>query len=54
MSNDEIVHRGKRSWWDGSGKTLCGLRIENADRVVLPRVFGRTLCPACEAANKPR
>ncbi|WP_197043296.1 hypothetical protein [Saccharothrix sp. NRRL B-16314] len=53
MSNDDdLVHIGKRSWWDGTAKTLCGERWSAADRVVFPRVFGRKVCPACEAAQK--
>ena len=54
MSNDDVVHMAKRSWWDGSAKTLCGLQFEKPNRIVFPRLFGRKVCPACEAVNKAR
>jgi hypothetical protein len=52
--DDNLAHIGNRSWWDGSVTTLCGRKITKADRIVFPRVFGRTVCPACEAVKKAR
>jgi len=39
------VHRGTRSWWDGSVTTLCGLRIPQPRSVWWPTK--RDVCPAC-------
>ncbi len=44
------MHIGKRSWWNGSVRTLCGLVIpaSRSDQCV----FVRVTCPACKAAKK--
>ncbi|WP_199543432.1 hypothetical protein [Prauserella sp. PE36] len=47
----DVVHIGRRSWWSGKVRTLCGL-------VYLPGNeqeqgwFTRITCPACKAAEK--
>ncbi|GAB3671262.1 hypothetical protein [Saccharopolyspora tripterygii] len=44
----------KKSWWDGSMFTLCGMKIPGnravSDTWFLPRTGPD--CPACEALNK--
>jgi hypothetical protein len=52
MTADKFVHRGRKSWWDGSTTTLCGRRYPGGDRILLPRLSGYTVCPACEAAHR--
>ena len=47
----QIQHIGKRSWWDGSAKTLCGLKILKPDMVWFPSLSSSRTCPACLAAE---
>lgn len=44
-----ILHDGRRSWWDGTFHSACGLVFpQGASRVI----FARTNCPGCLAARK--
>lgn len=52
MAADGLIHRGNRSWWDGTATTLCGRRISDADSVWFPSLSGRERCPAFEAAHR--
>jgi hypothetical protein len=49
----QIMHRGKRSWWNGNVKTLCGLTLpgDTADSVWFPSLSGHKRCPACETVH---
>lgn len=46
------THDGKRSWWDGSVATLCGLRLESG--TFRETWFNGATCPACRAVKKQR
>jgi hypothetical protein len=48
-----VVHEGKRSWWDGTVTTLCGLKFGKSSK---PETvwFTSVSCPACKAARKGR
>lgn len=46
----EVMHIGKRSWWDGSVTTLCGWKLLDAERVWLSWLSGHTRCPGCQTA----
>jgi hypothetical protein len=48
---DEFTHVGKRSLWDGTVRTLCGLRLPKTARYLL---FVRVSCPTCRAAQKAK
>ncbi|GAB3003512.1 hypothetical protein LWP59_27645 [Amycolatopsis acidiphila] len=41
------THYGTRSWWDGTVRTLCGLRLPAEARYVR----GKATCPACLTAR---
>lgn len=41
------VHRGTKSWWDGTVTTLCGQKFETGDRVLFARAFGYDICETC-------
>lgn len=48
------VHGGKKSWWDGSVTTFCGItwtKHQGKARKV-QALFPRITCPACRAAKK--
>ncbi|MFI9008841.1 hypothetical protein ACIGNX_16605 [Actinosynnema sp. NPDC053489] len=49
---DKFVHRGRKSWWNGTTTTLCGRRYQGGDRILLPRLSGYTVCPDCDAAHR--
>jgi hypothetical protein len=53
MAKKDLVHEGKRSWWDGSVTSLCGLRFEASSK---PEFlwFTSVTCPACKAAMRRR
>lgn len=53
-TEEKFVHRGKKSWWNGITETLCGREYEGGDRVLFPRAFGYTVCPACERIHKTK
>lgn len=47
----DVVHEGKRSWWDGTVRTACGLKFgksSKSDNWLTTSVS----CPACKAARK--
>ncbi|WP_191984139.1 hypothetical protein [Amycolatopsis eburnea] len=48
----QYAHIGKKSWWSGDVKTLCGLILpsDNAKSLWFP-VFVKT-CPDCLAVQK--
>ncbi|GLZ36338.1 hypothetical protein Lesp02_85250 [Lentzea sp. NBRC 105346] len=48
----QIMHIGTRSWWNGSVKTLCGLKIREPGRVWFPSLSGNRVCPACKAIQQ--
>jgi len=52
MTGDDLIHIGERSWWDGSVRTLCGLRLPRADRIVLAWLSSIPTCPVCRAREK--
>ena len=39
------THYGKRSWWDGTVRTLCGQRLPAESRYK----GGKATCPTCQA-----
>lgn len=45
----DYVHYGKRSWWDSTVKTLCGMKLGSGSKHVM---FTGIDCPACKAAQK--
>jgi hypothetical protein len=47
-----FVHIGKKSWWNGVTRTLCGEKYEGGDKIRFPKFFGYTVCPACERIHK--
>lgn len=48
---DGVIHiEKKRSWWDGSSTTLCGLKIMQFKSV--SKLFNNVNCPGCAAADK--
>lgn len=46
---EELIHEGNKSWWDGTWKTLCGLRFKKATTYWFR---SQPTCPACIAAKK--
>lgn len=52
--SQQIMHLGKRSWWDGKVKTLCGLTIEDggAEKVWFPSLSRHKTCPSCDTVHK--
>ncbi|ROP39812.1 hypothetical protein [Saccharothrix texasensis] len=54
MSDDNLIHlQVKRSWWDGSALTACGLRVETPE-AVWTWFTDLSWCPTCKAADKAR
>jgi hypothetical protein len=49
--NEGVVHQGRRSWWDSSVKTLCGLKFQPGNEKE-EGFFTRVTCPACLAVRK--
>ncbi|WP_156077095.1 hypothetical protein [Saccharothrix sp. NRRL B-16314] len=49
----QIMHRGKRSWWNGTVTTLCGLTLpgNTTEGVWFPALSGHKPCPACETVH---
>lgn len=54
MASNEVIHSGDRSWWDGSLKTLCGLKLpkQQIKGRVWVNLRGVERCPTCERLNK--
>lgn len=53
MTTDDLLHRGKRSWWDGTVTTLCGRTMpDTAESVWFPSLSGRKRCPTCETVHR--
>jgi hypothetical protein len=51
----EVMHiQASRSWWDGSAKTLCGIKIPKPHTVWFAWMSSNPRCPSCEAAHKTR
>ncbi|WP_197289299.1 hypothetical protein [Saccharothrix sp. NRRL B-16348] len=50
----QVMHRGKRSWWNGDVTTLCGLLIpdDRAASVWFPSLSGNKRCPTCESVHR--
>ncbi len=44
------VHYGKKSWWDGTVTTLCGLKFSSKDSEYT--FMGSVTCPACKQAKR--
>lgn len=44
-----IKHIGKRSWWDGTFRSLCGLVVPGCD--TQPAGWFDRLCPGCKAVR---
>src|ERR1044071_4007976 len=44
--SNEVVHEGRKSWWDGKVHTKCGLTF-SADSKPEPGLFVRVTCPGC-------
>jgi hypothetical protein len=47
----DVVHQGRRSWWDGKVVTRCGITFPKG-REEQQGVFASVTCPACKAAKK--
>lgn len=45
------VHRGTKSWWDGTVKTMCGETLASGDRILFARFFGYDICETCEVLH---
>lgn len=43
----ELTHTGRKSWWNGQVKTLCGLVLERPEWVL-----ARTTCPTCKRLKR--
>ena len=51
MGKPDVIHvEASRSWWDGSSKTLCGLKIPKF--VAVSRLFNTVNCPTCAQRDK--
>lgn len=46
----DYTHDGKKSWWDGSYRSLCGMTLP-AQQVEVP-FFVSVTCPTCKAIKK--
>lgn len=51
MASTRYVHRGKRSWWSGDVKTLCGLTFRSRDVETPWFPSFMKACPVCEALH---
>lgn len=40
------VHIGKKKWWDGTVKTLCGITFKPGNHKY--EFFSSATCPACK------
>jgi hypothetical protein len=49
----EVIHTGRRSWWDGSVTTLCGLKF-NKDAAKEAGWLASPTCPTCKALKNRR
>jgi hypothetical protein len=47
----EPIHEGKQSWWDGTWKTLCGLKFEKARTYWF---VSEPTCTGCLAAKQKK
>ncbi|MET9231416.1 hypothetical protein [Lentzea sp. NPDC003310] len=54
MDEDMMHIAASRSWWDGSAKTLCGIKIAKPNTVWFAWLSSNPRCPACEALHKAR
>lgn len=51
-NNDaNVVHYGKRSWWDGSVTTECGLKFKSNNQKQEGWLTSVT-CPGCKSGAK--
>jgi hypothetical protein len=49
---DGVIHvEKKRSWWDGSSTTVCGIKIKKFKAV--SKLFNKVNCGACAQLDKP-
>jgi hypothetical protein len=48
----DFVHIGKRSWWDGTVTTLCGIQWSREEASRDHRWFPSPVCPTCKANRK--
>lgn len=47
----DYVHEGRKSWWSGNVKTVCGLTFPPSQEKQ-QGWFTSVSCPACKAAKK--
>lgn len=52
MSKELLHIEASRSWWNGSAKTLCGIKIPKPETVWFSWLSSKTKCPTCENLNK--
>jgi hypothetical protein len=52
MDSSRLVHRGKKSWWSGSVKTLCGLTLPAGTAKAPWFPIFLKACPGCEAVHQ--
>ena len=51
--NDDVLHLGKKSFWSGEVRTLCGLRFQpGKHKEELFWLLAGPKCPACKKAQK--
>jgi hypothetical protein len=48
--SSNVGHEGKRSFWSGKVRTLCGITFEPGEAEY--RWLSGVTCPACKAAKK--
>ncbi|MER5389030.1 hypothetical protein [Saccharopolyspora sp. NPDC002686] len=49
--HEHVMHKGKRSSWDGRGFSLCGKTFA-ASTIWEPFFYGGVTCEDCKAAKK--
>jgi hypothetical protein len=52
MGTARLLHRGKRSWWNGTVTSLCGLTVAARDVEAPLFTFLIKRCPTCEAIHQ--
>jgi hypothetical protein len=50
--NVPLVHKGKRSWWDDSFKTNCGIRFKKGDHRAQGLFEPGKPCADCASGKK--
>lgn len=44
----QVIHEGRKSWWNGTVRTLCGLVLEHPQKLW----FISPNCPTCKRLRR--